>query len=324
MAVPRPTYKESLRLAADSGDREYALMMFCSVRRVVLDWQQRQFDSWRAGEQRPLERWMREYIASQWTEFLEAVEWSLPFLAAIVAEKQRELQQRQTERAVAIRRVQRARGLPLASCGPVIAALGRDIEIDADEGPRSVLETMQLVYRYTHEEGPPEWLDGVCVQREKRLKMTAPLEWKRSCEDNDTCDSDNPMCEGEGGTPVDDSEETWSETSTIVYGNEARSRYDLALLEDMQDSDADVHAEGDSECGSPTYSEVPDDFEFPAEFLASCALKSHALADDVDGDDVAPRHSLWNCGSPVYSPISEDDEVSGLGKAEPEQHTFCA
>jgi len=323
MAVRRPAYKESLRLAADHGDRGFAMMMFESCRKHVLEWQKSQLNSWLAGEQRPLERWMREYIASQWTELLEAVEWSLPCLAAVVGEHQRALQQRQTERAIAVRRAQLARGLPITSCGPVIAVLGRDVEVDDAEGSRSVLETMQLVYHYTHEEGPPEWLDGICVQREKRLKMTAPLEWKRTWEDGETVASDESMSESAGDSPVDDSEETWSETSTIVYGNGACSSYDLSLLEHMQDADADEHSEAHSECGSPTYSEVPDESELAA-FFVSPALKQRALADGADGEDVAPRRGLWNSSSSVPAPVAEDDEIVGLCKSEPDQQTFCA
>jgi len=323
MAVPRPSYKGSLRLAADHGDRGFAMMMFESCRKHVLEWQKSQLNSWLAGEQRPLERWMREYIASQWTELLEAVEWSLPCLAAVVGEHQRALQQRQTERAIAVRRAQLARGLPITSCGPVIAVLGRDVEVDDAEGSRSVLETMQLVYHYTHEEGPPEWLDGICVQREKRLKMTAPLEWKRTWADGQTVASDESMSESAGDSPVDDSEETWSETSTIVYGNGACSSYDLFLLESMQDADAEEHSEAHSECGSPTYSEVPDDSELAA-FFVSPALKQRALADGAGGEDVAPRRSLWNGSSSVQAPVAEDDDMPGLCKAEPDQQTFCA
>ena len=323
MAVRRLSYKESLRLAADVGG-DCAALFFQYFSNGVLEWQRRQYDSWRAGEQRPLERWMREYIARQWTEFLEAVEWSLPSLVGEVAERQLDLQRRQTERAVAIRRIQRGRDLPLTSCGPVIAVLGRDLEMDADEGGRSTLDTMRLVYYYTHEEGVPEWLDSVCVQREKRQKMTAPLEWKRSFDDVETIDGDEAMSQDEGSSPVEDSEDTWSDTSTIVYGNESREMHDLDMLEEMQVSDAVRHPEENSVCGSPAYSEVPDDFKYPAEFLASYDVKSKPLADDADTDDVAPRHSLWDCASPVYSPVAEGDEMSGRCETEPDQHTFCA
>ena len=288
MAVPRPTYKASLRLTADIGG-DHASLFFGYFSSGILEWQRRQYDSWRAGEQRPLERWMREYIASQWTEFLEAVEWSVPSLVEKVAARQRELQQRQTERAVAIRRLQHARGLPLTSCGPVIAVLGRDIELDADEGVRSTLDTMRLVYHYTHEDGVPEWLDGVCVQREKRRRMTAPLEWKRSYGELATSESDDAMSQDGGSSSVGNSEETWSDTSSIVYGDEARARRDAAILEDMETcalSEAEKHAVCD--CASPSYSDVSDDI------------------------DVAPRQSQWNCCSPTYSEVPEDFVVPSM------------
>ena len=60
---------------------------------------------------------------------------------------------------------------------------------------------MRLVYHYTHEDGVPEWLDGVCVQREKRRRMTAPLEWKRSYGELATSESDDAMSQDGGGSP---------------------------------------------------------------------------------------------------------------------------
>ena len=84
-----------------SGLRKDAMRLFVQIGYKVQRWQCEQYQSWNALQRRPLEPWMRQYIAAQWTEFVDSVFWNIPVLEAAVQAVRAELLELQVDRYAA-------------------------------------------------------------------------------------------------------------------------------------------------------------------------------------------------------------------------------
>lgn len=266
MAVRIPDYLSELQGFKDGG-RKDALGLFMRLGRQVQQWQCAQYRSWTDLQQRPLEPWMRQFIAAQWTEFLDSVFWNIPALEATVELARSELEELQADRFRAILRrehgdieVKRSffdivrweaivRGV-----GPVIYGLDvPDHDSDAvEDKSRSVLDTLKLVHQFTVVDGELGWVDTVVVPDSDRRIAGIDLDWRH---DTDTS--------GEESDESDDPEQA-SEVGDEDMGQEA----DVSVLAANASDDAMVGASElpTGECGvpgSPVYSEVPDDFVVP-------------------------------------------------------------
>jgi len=101
MAIRLPEYKAALQEHSDASGEE-ALRLYQDLSYDVKRWQLRQYEAWKESQRRPLERWMRQYIAFQWAEFLETVFWNIPALEPTVSLARGELARRQKHRDAAI------------------------------------------------------------------------------------------------------------------------------------------------------------------------------------------------------------------------------
>lgn len=286
MAVALPVYKERLKLCGFlQGDDAFGYFEFLAGR--VTEWQVAQYESWERLEKRPLERWMRQYIAVQWTEFLDTVFWNMPALEQHVGYLRERLEVRQHRRNVVVMEqrsrlvhscVNRSDALPFsvvtADCGPVIYGIPNDCEEDSVEPPRSVLETLQLVQRFTDLSDLPNWIEAACSGGKSCRLFDLKQDFARSMASS----TDVGSCE---------------DMSVSSESGDGEQDYDSSSGDPDEFDEPDMASDVPS---SPTYSEVPDDFVMPC----------------------------MNCVSPVYSEV-EDDVVMPLeSSVKRECSTFVA
>jgi len=270
MAVAIPTFKEDLKRHSDvQGDD--AEIVFAYFSTCVKRWQVEQCRAWKMRERQELEPWMREFVAAQYKEFLDTVVWNIPALEARVEEERQLLQRLQEERNRAVLR-QCVKRLRENFCiGSVIIGLPQpDVEENAPERARSVLETMGVVYRYTMCT-PPSWFEAAVSEcRDLRLhdleqdigrggSVTRRCPWSASAGTDSTRDSSEESSEGEdetmgaGDSPDGEEEGKKPEEAgqAVIPGSPALSTYSevTADFEIAHDAYASEHL-GKSKDGS--------------------------------------------------------------------------
>lgn len=280
MAVRIPDYLGELQ-AFKAGGRKDALGLFMRLGREVQQWQCAQYRSWIDLQQRPLEPWMRQFIAAQWTEFLDSVFWNIPSLEATVEMARSELEDLQADRFRAI--VLQGLGAfevedsyfddvgweeIVRDVGPVICGLDAPDHAgdSVEDESRSVLDTLKLVHRFTVFDGELGWVDTVVIPNADRRIAGVAKEWRH---DTDTIsevsdDSDDPELASDVGD-----EDMGQEADTVVLA--------ATTLGEPDDAMVGASELPTGECGvpgSPVYSEVPDDFVVP--LLPVSELHRHA------------------------------------------------
>lgn len=272
MVNPVPEYIDALK-AHSNVEGEEAAVVFLHFSQKLMRWQKRQWQSWKKHECKPLERWMRQYIASQYSEFLEFVFWNVPALQTNVYVEREKLRRLQEDRnchlraqllaAMALDATTKPQDpLKYKDCGPVIIGLERDLEADSPEIPRSVIESIRIANTYTRDEYLEDWVDFTGEPAAKRRFVSSTLEWRRdytSCPESEESGDDDGTCDTESH---DDDKSTSS-------GDDEDSDHDDSLGNQL------IEKPSQPIPGSPVYSEVPPDFVVPDLVVdtssASCA-----------------------------------------------------